>query len=141
MPIVGILAGRALGELMGPRAEYGAIFFLLVAGALLLWSRGDEDGEERRLGLLARSRGIAVLGLGLGISLDELTIGISAGLVGLPITITVAWIALQAFAAAQIGIRLGARIGDRFRERAQWLAGVTLVVVAVILLVLKLYPI
>jgi len=141
MPIVGILAGRALGELMGPRAEYGAIFFLLGAGALLLWPRGDEDREERRLGLLARSRGIAVLGLGLGISLDELTIGLSAGLVGLPIAITVAWIALQAFAAAQIGIRLGARIGDRFRERAQWLAGVTLVVVAVILLVLKLYPI
>ena len=71
MPIVGILAGRALGELMGPRAEYGAIFFLLGAGALLLWPRGDEDREERRLGLLARSRGIAVLGLGLGISLDE----------------------------------------------------------------------
>ncbi|TME05271.1 MAG: hypothetical protein E6I69_10370 [Chloroflexi bacterium] len=51
MPIVGILAGRALGELMGPRAEYGAIFFLLGAGALLLWPRGDEDREERHRGL------------------------------------------------------------------------------------------
>ena len=52
-------------------------------GLLLLRPGKDEDGEERRLRLLAHARGLAILDLGLGISVDELTIGLSAGLLAL----------------------------------------------------------
>jgi len=138
MPIVGILAGRLIGGLIGAWAGYGGIALLLVAGILLLRPSKDEDGEERRLKLLAHARGLAIIDLGLSISLDELTIGLSAGLLGLSIVVTVIWVAVQAFAAAQVGLRFGARVGEALRERSEQAAGVALIVVALLLLALKL---
>ena len=138
MPIAGMLIGRAAGALLGAWAGYGAIAFLLLAGALLLRPGQDEDGETRRLKLLAHARGLAIIDLGLSISVDELTIGLSAGLLGFSILLTVLWIGGQAFVATQVGLRLGSRLGEEFRERAEWVAGVALIVVALILLVLKL---
>ena len=133
MPIAGILVGRVAGNVIGAWAGYGGILFLLFAGVLLL--RPD---DERRLQLLARARGLAIIDLGLGISVDELTVGLSAGLLGLPLAVTIVWIAVQAFIAAQVGLRFGARIGDKIRERSEQVAGGALIVVALVLLLLKL---
>lgn len=138
MPIGGVLAGRVAGNLIGGWAEYAAIVLLLLAGFLLLRPGRDEDAEERRLRLLARARGPAILTLGLSVSVDELTVGLSAGLLGLALAVTVIWITIQAFLAAQLGLALGARIGERLRERAEQVAGCALVALAVLLLALKL---
>ena len=138
MPIVGMLFGRAAGALIGGWAGYLGIGFLFVAGALLLRPGQDEAEETRRLRLLGHARGLAILDLGLSISVDELTIGLSAGLLGLSILLTVAWIGIQAFVATQVGLRLGARLGEEVRERAEWIAGVGLILVALVLLVLRL---
>lgn len=138
MPIVGLLVGRVAGQFLGRWAGYGGIGFLVVAGVLLLWPAQDEDAEARRIQLLAHARGLAIIDLGLGISVDELTIGLSAGLLGLPLAVVVIWIAVQAFAAGQLGVRLGSRLSEEIRERSEQLAGVALLVVAGVLLVLRL---
>jgi putative Mn2+ efflux pump MntP len=141
MPIVGLLAGRAAGGFLGEWAGYGGILFLLIAGVLLLRPSKDEDAEQRRLKLLAHARGLAILDLGLSISVDELTVGLSAGLLGLPIAVTVVWIVVQAFAAAQLGLRFGGRVGEEVRERSEQAAGAALIAVALALLALKLLKI
>lgn len=141
MPIVGLLVGRVVGSLIGQWAGYGGIGFLALAGILLLRPGQDEAGEEKRLRLLAHARGLAVLDLGLSISVDELTVGLSAGLLGLSIALVVIWIAVQAFLAAQVGMRFGARLGEELRERSEQAAGVALILVAVTLLVLRLLKI
>jgi len=141
MPIAGLLVGRVIGSVIGQWAGYGGILFLLIAGFLLLRSGQREEDEERRLRLLAHARGLAIIDLGLSISVDELTVGLSAGLLGLSIALTVIWIAVQAFAAAQLGLRLGARLGEEVRERSEQAAGVVLILVALVLLVLKLLKI
>ena len=138
MPIAGILVGRIAGNLIGAWAGYGGIVFLFVAGFLLLRPGQDDEKEQKRLRLLAHARGLAILDLGLSISVDELTVGLSAGLLGLPIALTVVWIAIQAFAAAQVGLRFGARLGEKIRERSGQVAGVALIAVALVLLGLKL---
>jgi manganese efflux pump family protein len=138
MPIAGILVGRVVGSLVGAWAGYGGILFLLIAGFLLLRPGQDEGGEQRRLKLLAHARGLAILDLGLSISVDELTVGLSAGLLGLSIALTVVWIAVQAFLAAQVGLRFGARIGEELRERSEQVAGIALIAVALVLLAMKL---
>ena len=109
-----------------------------MAGALLLRPSAGEEDEERRLQLLARARGLAILNLGLGISVDELTIGFSAGLLGLSLLVTVIWVGVQAFVASQVGLGIGARVGEKIRERAEWVAGVALIAVALVLLVLRI---
>lgn len=73
----------------------------------------------------------------LSISLDELAIGFSIGLLGLPICQAVILIGLQAFAVAQIGLRLGARLSARYREAAEKLAGLALIGLAILLLIEK----
>jgi putative Mn2+ efflux pump MntP len=138
MPIVGMLIGRGVGGLIGQWAGYGGILFLVIAGILLLRPDKDEDGESKRLGLLAHARGLAIIDLGLSISVDELTIGLSAGLLGLSIALTVIWIGVQAFLAAQLGLRFGSRLGEEARERSEQIAGIALILVAMLLLVLKL---
>src|SRR5207244_8850392 len=95
---------------------YGGLLFLFIAGFLLLRPGQREHDEERRVRLLAHARGLAIIDLGLSISVDELTVGLSAGLLGLSIALTVIWIAVQAFAAAQLGLRLGARLGEEVRD-------------------------
>jgi putative Mn2+ efflux pump MntP len=52
--------------------------------------------------------------------------------------LTVIWIGVQAFLAAQLGLRFGSRLGEEARERSEKVAGVALIVVAIILLILKL---
>jgi len=137
MPILGFLVGRVAGGFLGQWAGYVGIAFLLLAGALLLRPSAGEEGDQRRLELLARARGLAILVLGLSVSLDELTIGFSAGLLGLSLLVTVIWVGVQAFLATQLGVRLGARLGEKIRERAEWIGGVALIAVALVLLVLR----
>lgn len=137
MPIVGFFIGGLLGRVIGYFAGWTAIAFLVVAGVLML-RPGDEEKEQARLRLLARAEGIAVIDLGLAISVDELAVGFSIGLLGLRLVAAVIWIAVQAFGAAQLGMRLGSRIGDQLSERAEQLAGLVLIGMAGVLVVLRL---
>jgi len=66
------------------------------------------------------------------VSLDELAIGFSAGLLDLPIAWTIALIAVQAFVAAQIGLAVGARLSERAREAAERIAGAGLIVLGLV---------
>jgi putative Mn2+ efflux pump MntP len=138
MPILGIFIGRTVGSLVGETAGWGGIAALLLAGLLLLRPGGDETREANRLRLLAHARGLAIIDLGIGISVDELAIGLSAGLLALPIALMVIWIAVQAFVAAQVGLRFGARVGEQVRERSEKAAGLALILMALVLLGLKL---
>lgn len=137
MPIVGFIIGDAVGRVIGSFAGWTAIAFLLIAGALML-RPGDEEKEQGRLKLLARAQGLAVIDLGLAISIDELAIGFSLGLLGLPLAVAVVWIGIQAFLAAQVGMRLGSRVSEALRERAEQFAGIALIGMAALLVVLKL---
>ena len=80
----------------------------------------------------------SALALGLSVSLDELAIGFSAGLLRLPLLPLVIAVGVQAFAVTQIGVRLGERVGSRWAEAAQRTAGVALIALGAILLVERL---
>ncbi len=136
MPVIGLGLGAGLGRAIGGAADYAAIGVLLGFGLYTLLSGKDDD--ERALGRLVDMRGLGAVVLGLSISLDELAIGFTLGLLGLPTILVVALIAGEAFVAAQIGLRLGARVGERTREGAERLAGVALTGVGGFLLVEKL---
>jgi manganese efflux pump family protein len=137
MPLVGFAGGALLGNAVGNAADYIAIAIVFALGVYMLWPRSD-DREEERLGLLARTRGLAALGLGISISLDELAIGFTLGLLRFPVLLIILLIGIQTVVVTQLGIRLGERIGERIREGAERLAGVALTLLGLALLIEKL---
>jgi putative Mn2+ efflux pump MntP len=132
MPVIGLLVGVGLGKVIGDWSEYVAIAALVGLGVYMLWARAD---DEVRLQKLAASRGPAMIALGLSVSLDELAIGFSLGLLNVPIVPAIVLIAAQAFVVSQVGFALGGRIGEATREGAERLAGAVLIVIAGALLV------
>jgi putative Mn2+ efflux pump MntP len=96
---------------------------------------GDEE-SDRALSLTQRGLP-GVLALGLSISLDELAIGFSAGLLRLPLVPLVIAIGAQAFLVTLLGVSLGRRVGEHWRESAERVAGAALIALGVTLIVLR----
>ena len=132
MPLIGLGLGAALARGIGQVAGYLAGVAVIAIGAWMLLAE-DQD-EQDKAGRLATSRGLALIALGVSISLDELAIGFTIGLAHLPVTAVIVAIALQAFIAAQLGLAIGARIGERSRERAEQIAGIALILLGAYLI-------
>ena len=137
MPLVGLGLGAPLARLIGNTAQFVAPLAIASIGVYILREDDDDDdddkkkgrddddddddddeeddddeGEVRKAKALINARGFAIIGLGLGISLDELVVGFSLSFTRLPITEVVIAIAIQAFIAIQVGAYLSARIAD-----------------------------
>jgi putative Mn2+ efflux pump MntP len=132
MPLIGLALGSSLARGIGTVADYAAGAIVIGTGAWML-AGGDGD-DERKAGRMLTARGPAIIALGLSISMDELAIGFSVGLVRLPLVPLIIAIAVQALIAAQLGLSLGAAISQRLRERAEQLAGVALILLGAFLI-------
>lgn len=136
MPVVGLALGASAGQVAGGVAQYLAVAVLLALGLWALFGGGDEREADVRQ--LLRNPGAGALLLGLSVSLDELAIGFTLGLLRLPTVLVVALIAGQALVVAQVGMRVGARLGERVREGAERLAGAALLALGLVLLAERL---
>lgn len=137
MPVVGLLIGQHMSGLLGEMATYAAGILLLALGGWEIreaLTEDDADGSAQqataksagksasRNALLDRS----ILITGLSVSLDELAVGFSLGVLGVALGPALVYIALQAFALTFAGLWLGTRVGARMGERAELTAGIVL---------------
>jgi putative Mn2+ efflux pump MntP len=136
MPLIGLALGAPLGRAVGGSADYIAIAVLIGFGLYILL--GSDADEAEGITNLAERGLVATLLLGLSISVDELAIGFTLGLLRVPVVPVIIAIAAKAFVLTQLGLRLGTRLGDRARERAERLAGLALTAVGAVLLAEKL---
>lgn len=140
MPAVGLLIGQRLGAAFGEIATYGAAILILV-GALELHeavTKGDDDDADDNIATRLAQPGAPpsrLLLVGLSVSLDELAIGFTLGVLGVPLGPALAYIAVQAFAVTTLGLALGQRLGARIGERAEVVAGVVLMLLGIALIV------
>jgi manganese efflux pump family protein len=121
-----------------------------VIGILMLdeWFNDDDDDDDgdddevAKAKALVGARGLSVIGLGLGISLDELAVGFTLGLTSLPVADVITAIVIQAFLAIMLGQFLGrkARNGslrlsaERLTAGTKLVAGGVLVALSAVLL-------
>jgi len=136
MPMIGVAGGAGIGTALGAAAGWLAIAILLGFGLYTLLGRSG--GEEATIRRLPSAHGTALLLLGLSVSLDELAIGFTLGLLHAAVLLVLVLIALQAFAAAEVGMALGARLSERVREGAERLAGLALVALALLIVAQQL---
>lgn len=135
MPLIGLAAGGGLARVIGGVADYVAAAAVAALGVFMLVH--DDSAEEQNASRVRGAHGLAIIALGLSISLDEFAIGFSLGLVRLPVIPVIVAIAVVALIASQLGLALGSRISERFRERAEKLAAVALILLGVYLLVVR----
>jgi manganese efflux pump family protein len=135
MPLVGFAVGYPVGHAIGTAGDYFAIAVLLALGVSMAREPAD---EQARADPLVHLRGFRALLLGLSISVDELVIGFTLGLLRGPVLLVAVLVGVQAIVFSQIGLRLGARLGEHVREGAERLAGAVLIALALGLLVERL---
>ncbi len=134
MPAVGLLIGRPLGNAIGGWAVSIAGALLIGTGVWMLREGLDDDddddepggGEGAKIIAAASARGLSLVSIALSVSLDELAMGFSFGVLRLPVVPALVAIALQALAVSLAGQWLGRRVGTALGERAEALAGAVL---------------
>jgi manganese efflux pump family protein len=139
MPLVGLVLGASIGHTVGSVADYLSGGLLVLLGGYLWWAEDDDDDDDEiaKARRLTSAQGLALVGLALSISLDELAIGFSLGL-GANFTIPaiiVTVITIQTLIVSQLGLSFGIRISERLRECIERLAGPMLIVLGIYLLV------
>ncbi len=148
MPAVGLLIGRPLGDAIGGWAVYIAGALLIGTGAWMLRKGLDDDdddddeaggGEGAKILTAASARGLSLVGIALSVSLDELAMGFSFGVLRLPVVPALVAIALQALVVSLGGQWLGQRVGVALGERAEVLAGVVLCLLGVGFIIARLF--
>ncbi len=139
MPLLGAALGTPLGRTVGGAADYIAAGLLVALGLYTIREDHEDEDEQGRRLLRMTQRGVfPALVLGVSISMDELAIGFSAGLLGLPLLPLVIAIGVQTFIVTQVGMRIGQRVGARWAEGAERIAGLALVALGVVLFVEQL---
>ena len=124
MPLLGLAAGSGLARVIGTTADYLAGAAVIGVG---IWMLVSGDNDEDVAGRMSGAHGLAVIALGVSISMDELAIGFSLGLTRLPVVPVIVAIAVLALVASQLGLALGAAVGEHFRERAEQVAALALI--------------
>lgn len=123
MPLVGLLIGKGVGGYIGNWASLiGGIALVGVAVWFIFFEDEDEEEEKLERNLI----GWTLIATALSISLDELAVGFSIGLIGVPVALTVILIAAQAFVFTLIGLTFGAKIKPVLGEWSEKLAGIVL---------------
>jgi putative Mn2+ efflux pump MntP len=128
MPLVGLGLGRGAAGLVGGGADWMALVCMAGVGVWLVVERDEEPRAGEAL------RWPALLLLGVAVSVDELALGFSFGLLGVPILWAILLIGAQALVAAQLGFRLGAHAGAA-ASKAGRAAGALLLAVALALVI------
>jgi putative Mn2+ efflux pump MntP len=108
----GSCSGHPPGEALGPTADYLAIVILIGFGTYTLLRGGGDDARAARM---TTAHGPTLILIGLSVSLDELAVGFTLGLLRVPMLPFLVAIGLQAFDASQVGFGLGASMSERFR--------------------------
>ena len=129
MPLLGFLLGRTLAGALEEIASYLAVLLLFGVGLYTLWESRHEDEPEYQVASVP-----ALLAVALSISVDELAVGFSLGLLHVPVLLAAGYIAVQAFLLTLLGVAVGKAIGRSFAERAEALSGAALILLAFVLL-------
>lgn len=127
--LLGLALGAELARAIGEPAGYAGAGVFIVLGCYLLFDRDTSEAERVRKRISESVFGLILLGI--SISPDELAAGFGLGLAHIPVAAGFVAILIQGLIASQLGLFLGARVGERFRETAGRIAAIGLLLIGV----------
>lgn len=127
MQIVGYSIGTGAGRVVGTAAIYVGFAILAGVGGFILY-----ESFERRMPRFEPDSPLALLLASLSVSLDSLGVGMSLPGVPLPLLPLLATVAVSTIMFTAIGLAFGERLGRRYKRIAQRVAGVVLILLAIV---------
>ena len=132
MPVIGYLLGRSMYGLISDYDHWIAFGLLALIGLNMIVSSLSGKEEDEQTADLSVS---TMLLLAIATSIDALAVGISLAMDGSDLITSVAMIGVVTLVLSMIGVKMGAKVGDRFGKRAEALGGVILLAIGVKILV------
>jgi putative Mn2+ efflux pump MntP len=137
MPLIGLLIGHSSAHGLGQATRYIGGGLLAGAG---LWSliearrTNSVDPADGRDALQKAGQSAGALALsGLALSIDNLVIGFGLGVTKTPLVASLLVFAVVSVGLSLAGLELGRTLGARMEGRADWVAGVVLIVVGALI--------
>jgi putative Mn2+ efflux pump MntP len=134
MQVIGYEIGRGAGVVLGEAAAFVGFALLTLIGILMLREALKPGDEEK----FDATRGIGLLMTSLSISLDSLGVGVALPAARIPLLPLLITLSFTTTIFTMIGLAFGARLGERYERRAEGLAGVMLIVLAVAFMIEQL---
>lgn len=135
MPVVGLLVGHSSAHGLGQATRYIGGGLLAAAGSWSLVEArrgGDPPDGQDALQRTGQGSGALVMS-GLALSIDNLVIGFGLGVTKTPLVASLLVFAVVSVGLTLAGLELGRTIGTRMQGQADWVAGVVLIVVGVLI--------
>lgn len=136
MPLIGLLIGHGSSHGLGPATRYIGGGLLAAAGvwSLVEAQSGTEDpaGGHDVSQKAGQGSGALVMS-GLALSIDNLVIGFGLGVTKTPLVASLLVFAVVSVGLSLAGLELGRTLGARMQGRADWVAGVVLIAVGILI--------
>jgi manganese efflux pump family protein len=132
MPLVGLLAGRGAAQAVGNVAGYAGGALLIGIGGWQLFQAFRARSRQTPVPTLSTGR---LLLTGFALSLDNLVVGFSLGAQNISVIQAVVVFAVVSVSLSILGLEFGRRIGAVLEHGADYLAGIALMVVGLLVAV------
>jgi putative Mn2+ efflux pump MntP len=128
MPLAGLAMGRAVANAAAAWADSIGIAVLGICGLLIVLLSLRGEGVEEKLA----GSNLALAGLPLSLSLDNLAAGVGLGSLGFPVIASALIIGMMSGSLCALGLFAGARLRRWMPARAELWSGVYLLALALV---------
>lgn len=128
MPLIGYLVANLFAGFITTFSHWIAFGLLLILGAKMIYEALEKDKEEQTepsLGLKT------MLPFALATSIDALAVGVSFALIKVDIVPAVSLIGAITFFTSVLGVKLGSKIGLKFKAKAELAGGIVLILIGI----------
>lgn len=125
MPVLGWLIGEAMESFVASIDHWVAFLLLGIIGLKMIREALSNNGKKVKNILNNKT----LLLLGIATSIDAFVVGITLGLVNIPLIISVSIIGIVTFMLCFFGYLFGSRIGTLFGKKVEILGGAVLIII------------
>lgn len=128
MQFIGYELGSGMGQLLGKLAAYVGFGLLAAVGVTMLRASRHVAKPKK----FDAASGWGLLLISLSISLDSLAVGFALPAARIPLGELMIVVSITTVTFTALGLACGARLGERYEHRAEALAGLILIVLALL---------
>ena len=130
MPLIGWAVASTFEEYITAYDHWIAFGLLLLLGGKMIWDsfkKEEESEEEKALNIGFKT----LLLMAIATSIDALAVGVTFAFLQVNVWVAIAIIGAITFVLSLIGVAIGAKLGDKFEKKAEFIGGLILILIGV----------